>query len=439
MPAVGSAAKQGKIRNAQNTVCNVKQILGRSSDDQILQQYMESSPVKMTLQDDEPVFKVEHKGQAKDVPPSKIAEAIYLRMLETARSHGDGDIHDSVLAVPCDFSEDQKQAISESANAAGFSVLRTVSEPVSALLSYDIGQTDNTLECNVLVFRIGNSRAVAGSKFTDSLTDYLATEFYKKYKLDVKESRRSVKKLRLEADNVKHSLSTLGNAQCAVESLFEGVDFHCQVSRARFESLISPVVQLCPSLIDNLCTTADITKSDIQKVVMCGGGTKIPCVQKIITDSLPNAEILNSIPPDEVIAIGAAKQAAILTGSDETDIKVNFEQSEVECLKKSICVKAASESTCQLYPVFPALTPFPCRKHETVTLPSNQTSFKLELCECSNNNSVDADLGKLVMQDLPKSAVVSIVFHLRRDGSLHVTCKEASSEKTVSITVEVQS
>ncbi|VDI77560.1 Hypothetical predicted protein [Mytilus galloprovincialis] len=107
-------------------------------------------------------------------------------------------------------------------------------------------------------------------------------------------------------------------------------------------------------------------------------------------------------------------QAAILTGSDETDIKVNFEQSEVECLKKSIYVKAASESTCQLYPVFPALTPFPCRKHETVTLPSNPTSFKLELCECSNNNSVDADLGKLVMQDLPKSAVVSIVFHLRR-------------------------
>ncbi|XP_076079911.1 uncharacterized protein LOC143050072 [Mytilus galloprovincialis] len=106
--------------------------------------------------------------------------------------------------------------------------------------------------------------------------------------------------------------------------------------------------------------------------------------------------------------------AAILTGSDETDIKVNLEQSEVECLKKSICVKAASESTCQLYPVFPALTPFPCRKHETVTLPSNQTSFKLELYECSNNNSVDADLGKLVMQDLPKSAVVSIVFHLRR-------------------------
>lgn len=459
--AVGSAAKQGKIRNAQNTVCNVKQILGRSSGDQLLQQYMDNSPVKMILQDDEPVFQVEHKGQPKDVTPPKIAEAIYLRMLETARSHGDGDIHDSVLAVPCDFSEDQKQAISESANAAGFSVLRTVSEPVSALLSYDIGQTDNTLECNVLVIRIGgestdvsivkvqnglyrvycsqNSTAVAGSKFTDSLTDYLATEFYKKYKLDVKESRRSLKKLRLEAENVKHTLSTLGNAQCAVDSLFEGVDFHCQVSRARFESLISSLVQQCPSLIDGLCSTADITKTDIQKVIMCGGGTKIPFVQKIITDALPNAEILNSIPPDEVIAIGAAKQAAILTGSDETDIKVNFEQSEVECLKKSICVKAASESTCQLYPVFPSLTPFPCRKHETVTLPSHQTSFKLELCECSNNNSVDADLGKLVMQDLPKSAVVSIVFHLRRDGSLHVTCKEESSQKTVSITVEVQS
>ncbi|XP_063412969.1 heat shock 70 kDa protein 14-like [Mytilus trossulus] len=149
--------------------------------------------------------------------------------------------------------------------------------------------------------------------------------------------------------------------------------------------------------------------------------------------------VLGEITAIKIPYIISTCHVAILTGSDETDIKVNFEQSEVECLKKSICVKVASDSTCQLYPVFPALTPFPCRKHETVTLPSNQTSFKLELCECSNNNSVDADLGKLVMQDLPKSAVVSIVFHLRRDGSLHVTCKEASSEKTVSITVEVQS
>lgn len=456
--AVGAAAKQGKVRNAQNTICNVKQILGRTNGDQLLQKYMDSSPVKMIIKDEEPCFQVEYKGQSKEVTPSKIAEAIYERMLETARSHGDGDIHDSVLAVASDFTEDQRQAFSESANAAGFNVLRTISEPISALLSYDIGQTDNALECNVLVLRIGgestdvsivkvqnglyrvlssqNSTAVSGSKFTEALTDYLATEFYKKYKLDVKESRRSLNKLRLAAETVKHTLSTLGNAQCAVDSLFEGVDFHSQVSRARFESLIMSLVQQIASLIDGVFTEAGITKSDIQKMIMCGGGTKIPLVQKTMTDYLPGTEVLNSIPPDEVIAIGAAKQAAILTGNDETDISINFEQSEVECLSKSIFVKAC-DTNGQLYPVFPSLTPFPCRKHETITLSSTQTSFRMELVEGSDVTSVI--LGKIVMHDLPKAAIISVIFHLRREGSLHVTCKEENSQRTESITVEVHS
>lgn len=457
--AVGVAAKQGMVRNAQNTVCNVKQILGRSNDDPLLQQYIDTCPVKMKIKDDEPVYEVELKGQAKEITPSKIAEAIYARMMETARSHGDGDIHDSVLAVPQEFSEDQRQVFSESANAAGFSVLRTISEPVSALLAYDIGQTDNTQECNVLVFRMGgistdvsvvqvqnglyrvlssqNSSSLAGFKFTNCLTDYLGSEFYKKYKLDVNESKRSLNKLRLAAETMKHTLSTLGNAQCAVDSLLDGVDFHCQVTRARFESLISSIVQQCTALIDNSCTAANIAKTDINKVIMCGGGTKIPLVQKTITDALKGAEIFNSIPPDEVIAIGAAKEAAILTGNDETDIKVNYGENELECLKKSICIKGLDSKPCCT--IFPSLTPFPCRKHETVTLAENQTSFRMEICECDTEGTVEGDLAKIVMRDLPPASKVTITFHLRRDGSLHVTCKEESSQQTASITAEVQS
>lgn len=457
--AVGVAAKQGKIRNAQNTICNVKQILGRTSGDPILQQYIDNSPVQMKLQDDEPNFQVEYKGQPKTVTASKIAEAIYESMLETARSHGDGDIHDSVLAIPSDFTEDQRQAFSESANAAGFSVLRTISEPIAALLAYDVGQTDNSQQHNVLVLRIGgestdisvvkvqnglyrvlssqNSTNVAGSKFTDALTDYLATEFYKKYKLDVKESKRSLNKLRLTAETVKHTLSTLGNAQCAVDSLLEGVDFHSQVSRARFESLIMPLVQQCSSIIDSICTQANITKSDIQKVIMCGGGTKIPMIQKTITDYVPSAEILNSIPPDEVIAIGAAKQAAILAGNDKSDISINSEQNELECLTNPIYVKAGNDNSDQQYLIFPSLTPFPCRKHDSITLASTQTSFKMEIVECKDTTYTD--LGKIVMHDLPTSAVISVVFHLKREGALHVTCKEESTQKTESITIEVHS
>ncbi|KAJ8302030.1 hypothetical protein KUTeg_021017 [Tegillarca granosa] len=446
--AVGAAAKQGVIRNAQNTVKHVKQVLGRKWEDQAVKQYIESNAVKMQQNSDgDPVFNVEFQGETTLVAPQQIAEAVYEKMLETARSHGDGDIHDSVFAVPTDFNSEQRSAISDSATAAGFNVLRLISEPVSAVLAYDIGQENNNINSNVLVFRLGGessevsivkvqnglyrvlgsevSTELAGSKFTDVLANYLASEFYRQYKLDVKESRRSFTKLRMATETCKHTLSTLGSAHCSVDSLHEGVDFHSNVSRARFENLCSNLIQQCESLIDSACTKSNIDKEQIDKVILCGGGAKIPLVQKKITDYLKNAEILNSITPDEVVAIGAAKQAAILTGNDENDIQQN--------------ATFNGESNMSLFPIFESFTPLPSRKHETVTLNKNQTSMEMNLCECEDirDPKTVSDLAKIVMKDLPNEAKVSVTFHLRREGSLHVTCREETSDKTESVIIEV--
>ncbi|KAK3103879.1 hypothetical protein FSP39_022624 [Pinctada imbricata] len=462
--AVGKAAKQGNIRNAQNTISHIKTVLGRNWEDTVVQNYIQRSPVKTGNIKDEIEFEVEFKGQRKKVGPRDIAKAIYNRMLETARSHGDGDIHDSVLAVPTDTLPGQRKAFSECAEAVGFNVLRVINEPVAALLAYDIGQNDNTLNCNVLVFRIGgdssdvsivrtqnglyrimgsaNSTELAGSKFTNALADYLAQEFYRQYKLDVKESKRSLNKLRQATEICKHTLSTLGNAQYSIDSLHEGVDHHGNVSRARFESLCGPLVQLCSCLIENACTESGIKKTDIDKVVLCGGGTRIPLIQKTVVEYLTGVEVLSSIPPDEVIAIGAAKQAAILTGNDESEVQENAEENEIECIPKAICIKVVSaENSPYLYPIFHSLTPLPSRRHETVNLPDNQTSLRLDLCECEDLQSPEksSHLAKVVMNNLPPAAKVTITFHLRREGSLHVTCREDSTDVTESLTIDVSS
>ncbi|XP_060070473.1 heat shock 70 kDa protein 14-like [Ylistrum balloti] len=459
--AVGMAAKQAYIRNAQNTVPCVKKVLGRAMDDPEVQAYKDCYAVKVVPHKGEPHFQVEFKEKTTLVSPGTVAEAVFKTMMGIAKSHGDGDIHDSVLTVPTNFTEEQITAISDAAASGGFNILRVIKEPLAALMAYDIGQMENKTESCTLVFRLGgesssvcvvksynglyrimgsvNSTQLSGSKFTKALADHLAAEFYRQYKLDVKESRRSLSKLSVAAERCKHTLSTLGNASCAVDSLFEGVDFHNSVSRARLENQVGPLMHQCTSLIDAACSDAEITTDQIDKVIVCGGGAKMPLVQKTIKDYIKTAEILSSIPPDEVIAIGSAKQAGILTGCDATESKENAEDNEIECLSKTVCLRSCSNGETRLELVFPSLTPLPSRKHETVMLGDHQTSLQMDLCECDDLQQPDtaADLAKLVMRDLPEAAKVLVTFHLRREGSLHVTCREETSNKTESVVVEV--
>jgi molecular chaperone DnaK (HSP70) len=458
--AVGVAAKQGSIRNTQNTIGYVKTVLGRPWEDPVTQEYIKKSPVKTENKDGNLQYVVDFRGEIVKATPKDVATAIYKQMKETASSHGDGDIHDSVLTVPTQFSVEQRKAFSECASRAGFSVLRTISEPVAALLAYDLGQLDNTLQCTVIVCRLGgdstdisvvrlqgglykmlgstSSREVAGSKFTNILADFLAQEFYKKYKLDVKESRRSINKLRLATEVCKHTLSTLENAQVSIDSLHEGVDFHSSVSRARFESLCGSLVQKCTALIDEVCAKSNVNSSDIDKVIVCGGGAKPPVVQKAISDYLKNAEMLNTIPPDEVIAIGAAKQAAILTGAKDSELVDG--ENEIECLSKTVCIRGLDiNKELVLYPIFQEMTPFPARRQEVMNLCSNQTSMEMDICECTDIDNPDTakGLAKIVMKDLPEKGCVSATFHLRSEGSLHVTCREETSQKVEQVTIDI--
>nr|XP_022296778.1 heat shock 70 kDa protein 14-like [Crassostrea virginica] len=457
---VGVAAKQGSIRNTANTISFVKSVLGRSWVDPVSQEYIKKSQVKIENKNGDLVFVVDFKGDVFNATPKDVATAIYKRMKETASSHGDGDIHDSVLAVPSQFSEEQRKAFEKCASHAGFSVLRTLNESIAALLAYDLGQMDNTLQCNVLVYRLGgdstdvsivhlqgglyrilgntSSRDVAGSKFTNVLADYLAQEFFKKYKLDVKESRRSVNKLRMATEVCKHTLSTLENAQVSIDSLHEGVDFHSSVSRARFESLCGNLIQKCVALIDDVCAKANVSSSDIEKVIVCGGGAKPRLVQKAISEYLSNAEVYNSIPPDEVIAIGAAKQAAILTGSNDSELHSG--ENEIECLSKTVCIKGVNANKEPvLYPIFQEMTPFPARRQEVMNLSPHQTSMEMDICECTDIENPDTAkcLAKIVMKDLPEKACISVTFHLRSEGSLHVTCREEASQAVEQVTIDV--
>ncbi|XP_036163192.1 heat shock 70 kDa protein 14 isoform X7 [Myotis myotis] len=286
---VGLAAKQSRIRNISNTVMKVKQILGRSSDDPQAQKYITESKCLVIEKNGKLRYKIDTGEETKFVNPEDVARLIFSKMKETAHSVLGSDANDVVITVPFDFGEKQKNALGEAARAAGFNVLRLIHEPSAALLAYGIGQESPAGKSNILVFKLGGTSLsisvmevnsgiyrvistntddnIGGTQFTETLAQHLASEFQRSFKHDIRGNARAMMKLMNSADIAKHSLSTLGSANCFLDSLYEGQDFDCNVSRARFELLCSPLFNKCIEAIRALLQQSGFAADDINKGV----------------------------------------------------------------------------------------------------------------------------------------------------------------------------
>uniref|UniRef100_A0A8C1DHA9 Heat shock protein 14 n=1 Tax=Cyprinus carpio carpio TaxID=630221 RepID=A0A8C1DHA9_CYPCA len=343
---VGIAAKQGRIRNATNTVVKVKQILGRRYDDPDAQAHREESKCIVVNKSDLPRYEIDTGETTKYVSPEDVAKLIFHKMKETAQSALGSDVKDAVITVPFEFGEMQKNALRQAAESAGFNVLRLIHEPSAALLAYGIGQ-DSPL-----------------GKRT--------------FKQDVTGNPRAMLKLMNSADMAKHTLSTLGSANSFVDSLYDGMDFECNVSRARFELICSSLFNKSIQPIKSLLEQVNLSTSDINKVVLCGGSARIPKLQQMIRDLFPDVELLNSIPPDEVIPVGAAMQAGILVGKDS--LALREDSITVDCAASDITVKEVDDSGEEVFTVlFPSGTPLPARRQHTLQGPGSLSSVSLEL------------------------------------------------------------
>uniref|UniRef100_G1PUG6 Heat shock 70 kDa protein 14 n=1 Tax=Myotis lucifugus TaxID=59463 RepID=G1PUG6_MYOLU len=469
---VGLAAKQSRIRNISNTVMKVKQILGRSSDDPQAQKYITESKCLVIEKNGKLRYKIDTGEETKFVNPEDVARLIFSKMkdIETAHSVLGSDANDVVITVPFDFGEKQKNALGEAARAAGFNVLRLIHEPSAALLAYGIGQDSPAGKSNILVFKLGGTSLsisvmevnsgiyrvistntddnIGGTQFTETLAQHLASEFQRSFKHNVRGNARAMMKLMNSADIAKHSLSTLGSANCFLDSLYEGQDFDCNVSRFTFQEhdlLYSQVQNLCM----NPCTgslNSPINRFCLQlisEVVLCGGSSRIPRLQQLIKDLFPAVELLNSIPPDEVIPIGAAIEAGILTGKENLLVEDSL---KIECSAKDILVKGVDESGANSFTVlFPSGTPLPARRQHTLQAPGSISSVCLELYESEGKNSAKEEnkFAQVILQDLNKKENglhdILAVLTMKRDGSLHVTCTDQETGKCEAITIEVAS
>lgn len=428
---VGLAAKQGIIRNPSNTILNNKRLIGGER--------VENSPVCLVDKDGAQVYEVDFNEKEHLVKPSEILEKMYAYMHDIAASHcSNVDESNTVISVPLGYSQEQRDLVKSCAAAAGFSVVQVISEPVASCLAHSIEQEQDRR--HVLVFRVGGLTTTAtlllvsggcysvlhsvdtslgGNALTNVLVEHLGREFKNKFKEDILTNKKGRAKLAREADNVKHVLSTLDTAHCYIESLFDGMDFSTNVTRARFDNEISKVVNELMSPITELLTKCNLAASDVDHVVLSGGTTKVVKIQKQLSSMFTSAELSLNISPDESIAIGAAVQASYIT----KEITVS---GPTKMMSVSQAILAKSESLAEggdLVLVHEDST-IPLRRSIPVPVKTGSEEVVLDILFAP-----DTRLGTLKLP-VQQNSKISLGVHIHRDGTSHFTLTDKPNSKS---------
>merc|ERR1712223_2274009 len=336
---IGDAAKNQVAMNPTNTVFDAKRLIGRNFDDTTVQRDLKHWPFKVVKDENKkPKLEVEFKCESKTFTPEEISAMILTKMKETAEARLGHPVRDAVVTVPAYFNDSQRQATKDAGVIAGLNVLRIINEPTAAAIAYGLDKKkgNSNSESNVLIFDLGGGTFdvsiltiedgifevkstagdthLGGEDFDNRLVDHFINEFKRKHKKDIKGNKRAVRRLRTACERAKRTLSASAQANIEIDSLFEGIEFYTSIPRARFEELCSDLFKGTLEPVEKSMRDAKLDKSSIHDVVLVGGSTRIPKIQKLLQDFFNGKELNKSINPDEAVAYGAAVQAAILTG-----------------------------------------------------------------------------------------------------------------------------
>ena len=259
---------------------------------------------------------------------------ILAKMKSTAETFLGKDIKDAVVTVPAYFNDAQRQATKDAGTISGMKVQRIINEPTAAAIAYGMDKTGG--ESNVLVFDLGGGTFdvtlltidngvfevlatngdthLGGEDFDQRVMQYFIKMMKKKNNQDISGDKRALQKLRKEVERVKRALSSQQQARLEIEDLAEGFDFSETLTRARFEELNNDLFKKTLGPVGRVLEDADVTKSEVDEIVLVGGSTRIPKVQSLISEYFGGKEASKGINPDEAVAYGAAVQGGILSG-----------------------------------------------------------------------------------------------------------------------------
>ncbi|KAL2406845.1 Ribosome-associated molecular chaperone SSB1 [Exophiala dermatitidis] len=455
---IGEAAKNQAAMNPENTVFDVKRLIGRRFDDPIVKKDVESWPFKVVDQGGNPMVQVRYLGETKTFSPQEISAMVLMKMKEVAETKLGKKVEKAVITVPAYFNDNQRQATKDAGAIAGLNVLRIINEPTAAAIAYGLGSGKSDKERNVLIYDLGGGtfdvsllniqggvftvKATAGDThlggqdFDTNLLEHFKKEFTRKTKKDLSGDARALRRLRTACERAKRTLSSATQTTVEIDSLFDGEDFNTQITRARFEDLNAKAFSGTLEPVQQVLKDANIDKSGVDVIVLVGGSTRIPRIQKLLSDFFDGKKLEKSINPDEAVAYGAAVQAGVLSGKATSAETADLLLLDVVPLSLGVAMEGNIFA-----PVVPRGQTVPTIKKRTfTTVQDGQASvvfpvYQGERTNCEDNTS----LGEFTLAPIPPmkagEAQLEVVFEVDVNGILKVTATEKSSGRSANITI----